>query len=264
MVTETPAGQVTAVGIVGSGRAGSSFATVLTDAGWQVTLLGHDRTTPEALTELAATVDLILLCVPDTALAGVVALFPAGALGDRTVLAHCSGAAPLTVLAGATRTASIHPLVALNGSNPRDLIGAWYAVAGDPLARRLAAALEGRIVEVADRDRPLYHAGAVLASNHLVALLAQVESVATTLGLPLDAYLDLARGALASTGRLGPTRALTGPVSRGDLATVAGHLRALEEAGLAGEVDAYLALARRATQLAGRDPAELDRLAAAD
>jgi predicted short-subunit dehydrogenase-like oxidoreductase (DUF2520 family) len=127
------------------------------------------------------------------------------------------------------------------------LVGAWFGLAeeGDPLVEEVVDELHGRIVRVAEGDWAKYHAAAVMASNHLVALLGQVQRVATTISVPLDAYLDLARGALDDVSALGPVTALTGPVRRGDLATVQRHLDALPES----ERAAYRALAEEAARL---------------
>jgi predicted short-subunit dehydrogenase-like oxidoreductase (DUF2520 family) len=89
-----------------------------------------------------------------------------------------------------------------------------------------------------------------MASNHLVALLGQVQRVAATVGLPLEAFLPLARGALDDVSRLGPAAALTGPVSRGDLTTIERHRQVLDPAELGG-YDAGVDLARRLV-IAGR------------
>lgn len=105
--------------------------------------------------------------------------------------------------------------------------------------------MNGRWFEVADADRPLYHAAAAVASNHLVALLGQVDRIAGSIGVPPEAYLDLARASLENVARLGPSLALTGPVARGDWDTVARHLAALDPS----EHDAYRALAAAARRL---------------
>ncbi len=105
--------------------------------------------------------------------------------------------------------------------------------------------LHGRVVRVAEDQWARYHAAAVMASNHLVALLGQVERVAATLGAPLDAYLALARGALGDVTDLGPRDALTGPARRGDEETIERHLSALPD----DERAAYAALAERARRL---------------
>ena len=89
--------------------------------------------------------------------------------------------------------------------------GVTFAVAGDPITRTLAASLGGRAVEVDDARRGAYHAAAVVAANHLVALLGQVERLAEQAGLPLEAFAGLVRAAADDALALGPGRALTGP-----------------------------------------------------
>ncbi|MGE3621607.1 MAG: DUF2520 domain-containing protein [Acidimicrobiia bacterium] len=212
--------------IVGPGRVGTALATALGRAGWAVEpLLGRG----DDLRGAAAGVDLLVLAVPDAAVAEV-----AGAVEPEaaTVVVHLAGSLTLAVLEPHPRRASVHPLVAVPaGPTGADrLVGASYAVAGDPQARDLVAALGGTPFAVADADRVAYHAAAVIASNHLVGLLGQVERVARTAGVPLDAYLDLARGSIDNVAALGPAAALTGPVARGDRATVEAHLAALDPA----------------------------------
>lgn len=233
------------VRIVGLGRAGGSFERALVSAGWSVTSIGR----PEPLAAAAVGVDLLLLCVPDGAVPEVAdAVAPVAS----TVVAHCAGSLGLDVLSAHRRVGSVHPLVAL--PTPRigaeRLVGAWFGVAGDPRVRRIVDALGGRSVPVDDAHRAAYHAAAVVASNHLVALLGQVQRIAADAGVPLDAYLDLARGSLENVADLGPAAALTGPVSRGDWDTVRRHLRALPPE----ERAAYRTLADEAARLAGRRP----------
>ena len=145
--------------------------------------------------------------------------------------------------------AVLHPLVALPDPDrgSERLVGAWFGLAadGDDLAAEAVASLRGRVVHIAEGDWPRYHAAAVIASNHLVALLGQVERVASGVGAPVEAFLDLARGSLADVAELGPAAALTGPVRRGDTATVERHLAALPDA----ERAAYETLAREAARL---------------
>lgn len=123
------------------------------------------------------------------------------------------------------------------------------ALSGDPLIERVADALQGRVVHVAESHRVAYHAAAVIASNHLIALMGQVERVAAQVGVPLEAYLDLATEALESTRRIGPARALPGPVARGDWQIVRAHIAALAPR----ERAAYVAMAEQAAILAKRD-----------
>lgn len=214
------------VRFIGAGRAGRSLSTALAAAGWDVVgLLGrHDD-----VTDAAVGVDALVIATPDdvvTEVAAVVRPEP------ETVVLHLSGSLGLDVLVPHGRRAALHPLVPL----PNPTVGAerlaggvTFAVAGDPMARQMAESLGGRTVEVADSDRAAYHAAACIAANHVVALLGQVERVATAVGLPLDAFLDLTRAAVDDVGRLGPRGALTGPAGRGDWATLARHLDALAQ-----------------------------------
>ena len=237
--------------VVGRGRAGTSFAAALSAAGWSVTTVaGRSRPiTVDPGTEL------VLLCVPDARVTEVAAALE---VHDDTVVAHCAGSLGTDVLAPHARRGSIHPLVALPDAErgQRRLQGAWFAISGDPLVATVAASLNGQVVGVDDDSRRRYHAAACVAANHLVALMAQVERLAPD-GVPLAAYLDLARGALDDVAAVGPAAALTGPVARGDLATVAGHLDAIDP----GEWASYLALADDAARLAGTEPPSATRRA---
>lgn len=233
--------------LIGPGRAGHSVSAGLVAAGWELAAtLGRG----DDVTAAAAGVDLVLIATPDPAV-------PVVAQGIRpepgVVVAHLAGSLGLDVLAPHPRRASLHPIVSITGP-ATDLSGAWFAVAGDPLAGTLVAALRGRAHPVADGDRVLHHAAATIAANHLVALLGQVERVAAAAGVPLEAYLDLAAGALGNVSAMGPAAALTGPVRRGDERTVARHLAALDPR----ERPAYEALADAARRLVpaprGGDP----------
>ena len=209
-----------AVRVIGPGRAGLSLARGLEKAGWRVLdVLGRDDDVRRA----AVGADLLVVATPDAAISSVAAAVEAV---DRCVVAHLAGALGLDVLAPHARRASIHPLRSLPTTSS-DLSGAWFAVAGDALAAEVVADLDGRLVEVDDAARTAYHAAAVMASNHLVALLGAVERVAASAGVPLDAFLDLVRGSVDNVAVLGPEGALTGPVARGDWDTVARHVAAL-------------------------------------
>jgi predicted short-subunit dehydrogenase-like oxidoreductase (DUF2520 family) len=234
---------MTRVRIVGAGRAGRSLQRALVAAGWEVLpLVGSDKDVRDA----AKDADLLVLATPDAAIAGVAASVTPVA---GTVVAHLSGSLGLAALAPHERRAVIHPLVALPdpARGARRLVGAWFGVAGegDPLGAEVVAALQGHALEVAEQDWPRYHAAAVIAANHLVALLGQVERVAESIGAPLAAYLDLARGSLDDVVEMGPAAALTGPVRRGDHATIARHVAALPP----DEVAAYEALSAEAARL---------------
>lgn len=231
--------------VIGPGRAGRSLASALNRAGWQVVGLLGSGDDPRGAADGA---DLVLITTPDAVIAEVAAGIEPS---DRAVVAHAAGSLGLDVLEQHPRRAAVHPLVALpdpeRGADR--LVGAWFAIAGDPLVQRVAADLGGRWFEVADADRAAYHAAAVVASNHLVALMGQVHRIAGGIGVPGEAYLHLAAGALQNVAEVGPAAALTGPVARGDWETVARHLAAIDPS----ERAAYLALAAEARRLVADD-----------
>ena len=234
--------------VIGSGRAGTSLARALAAAGWRVlpSLGRGDDVRTAATDDLGHPLDLLVIATPDGAIGEVAAAVQPV---DGTVVAHLAGAIGLDVLAPHRRRAVIHPLVALPDADTgaRGLrAGAWFAVTGDELARQVVRTLDGRSLPVADGDRSAYHAAACIASNHLVALLGQAERVAASAGVPLDALLDLVRSTVDNVAALGPAAALTGPVARGDWATVDRHLAALDPS----ERPAYEAMAAAAQRLA--------------
>ena len=234
------------VRVIGGGRAGGSVHRALVVAGWtSAGVLGrHDDPSGAA-----DGVDLLVLATPDGSLAPVAASV---APVDTTVVAHLSGATGLDVLDGHRLRASLHPLVSLPDpdTGAGRLRGAWFAVAGESpavdLVHRVVDDLDGRAVAVVDGDRAAYHAAAAVASNHLVALLGQVERLADAVGVPLEAFLDLAAGSLDNVRAVGPAAALTGPAARGDEATIAAHLATLAP----DERATYEALVAEARRLA--------------
>lgn len=229
------------VRFIGRGRAGGALALALSGLGWEVRRpLGRGDDPADA----AAGVDLLVIATPDDAVAEVAA---AVRPVEGTVVLHLAGSLGTGVLAPHRRRAALHPLVPLPdpSSGARRLTGGvTFAVAGDRLAATIAGQLGGRVVEVADADRPAYHAAACIAANHVVALLGQAERVAASAGLGIDAFLDLARAAVDDVARLGPAAALTGPASRGDWTTLARHRDALDPSERSG-YHAGVALARR-------------------
>lgn len=231
------------VRIVGPGRAGRSFSAALVRRGWWVAgLVGRDGDVAGAATG----VDLVLVTTPDSAIAEVASRIRPRA---DTVVAHVAGSLGLEALSGHPRVAAVHPLVSLPTSEvgaARLVDGAWFAVAGDAVGSELVEALGGRSFTVADDDRAVYHAAACVAANHLVALMGQVQRLADGIGVPFDAYLDLARATLDNVAELGPEAALTGPAARGDGSTIELHLAALP----ADERPAYVALVDQARRLA--------------
>lgn len=229
------------VRIIGPGRAGQSFARAFAVSGVRAELLARSTDVTWAATD----VDAVLICTPDAAIAQVAAAIEPG---DAVVL-HCSGATTLTPLASHPRCGSLHPLMALpdaSTGSTRLVGGGWFAVAGDPIAGQLVDALGGRHVAVPDEYRARYHATAAVAANHLVALLGQVERLAASIDVPVEAFLDLAGGSFDDVRRIGAEAALTGPAARGDQSTLDAHRASLPD----DEAELYEVLAAAAAKLA--------------
>jgi predicted short-subunit dehydrogenase-like oxidoreductase (DUF2520 family) len=211
------------VGVVGRGRAGTALAAALDRAGIPVE-------GPAGRGETPAGCLAILLCVPDAEIESAAATVAGGA----PYVGHTSGATPLSALAPAAlagaQTFGLHPLQTFAGrAGVPDLAGVGAAVAGStPAALEVAEYLAGRLgmrpFVISDDGRAAYHAAASMASNFLVTLEAAAERVAGGAGLePHEAralLLPLVRRTVENWGALGPEEALTGPVARGDEATV--------------------------------------------
>ena len=194
------------VHVIGSGRVGSALGARLSERG--VAVGANDP-------------DVVLLCVPDTAIADVSRCLTPG----RAWVGHVSGATPLAALEPHERRFSLHPLQTFDRSgDPTQFDGVWGAVSGETgealaVARKLAETLGLHPFELADGDRTLYHAGAVFASNYLVTL----QRAAVRLGVPAEGLVPLMRGTIDHGFEL------TGPIARGDWATVEAHKRAIRE-----------------------------------
>jgi predicted short-subunit dehydrogenase-like oxidoreductase (DUF2520 family) len=207
------------VAIVGRGRLGRALATALRDAGVRVQGPLGRGAAPRA--------SVVLLCVPDAAIAAAASHVPPGPL-----VGHCSGATTLAPLAG-HEAFSLHPLMTVPEEGAA-FAGATVAVAGSTpralaAARSLAEALEMRAVEVADEDRAAYHAAASIASNFLVTLQAAAERLAATAGVDREHLAPLVRATVENGAKQGPEAALTGPIARGDQTTVERQREAVAE-----------------------------------
>jgi len=197
--------------------------------------------------------ELVLLCVPDRAIAEVAAATPVGPW-----IAHVSGATPLAALDPHTRRFGLHPLQSFSKARgPEQLDGAWGAVTGESEAARsfglrLAGTLGLRPFELDDANRAAYHAAASVASNFLVTLRAAGRSLLEAAGAPPDALDPLIQGVVDNGFEL------TGPIARGDWETVERHL-AVIRAERPDLEPLYLALAEATARVAGR-PVPSNRL----
>ena len=248
------------VGVVGAGRVGAVLGAALNAAGHHVVATAAVSTAsreraarllPGAAIRPADEVarmgtDLLLLSVPDDALAGVVGgLAATGALRPGQMVAHTSGAHGLAVL-GDVHGMALHPAMTFTGTEADldRLPGiAWGVTTADrAFATRLVADLGGVPEWVAEDARPLYHAALAHGANHLVTLVNEAADLLRAAGVEQTGRVlsPLLHAALDNALRLGD-EALTGPVSRGDAGTVRKHLDRMP----ADAVPMYLALARR-------------------
>jgi predicted short-subunit dehydrogenase-like oxidoreductase (DUF2520 family) len=255
--------------LVGPGRAGTAVGLALTRTGWTCTAVAGRRADASSTRAAATTLQaraverpdagrgaaVVIVATPDAEIS-VVAAELASSLDPGALVVHLSGALGADALAPAlTRPdieiGALHPLQSLPNAEigAARLAGSWCALQGSVRVTDLAAALQLRPFRLDGDRRPLYHAAASVASNHLVALLGQLERLATASGVPFEAFVALARATLDNVTELRPAAALTGPVARGDADTVAAHLAALPP----DERATYRALAREALRLRGHD-----------
>lgn len=258
--------------LVGPGRAGTAIAEALAARGWRVVgVAGRDPARAGAVAELlgaevrpldavALGAGLLIVATPDAAV-GAAALDAVTGAGPGTLVLHLAGAHGVELLEPARtarpdlRFGALHPLQSLAGAGSAErLEGAHAAVEGPDEVADLARELGLQPFTVDPALRTRYHATAAVASNHLVALLGTVQRLAAEAGVPFEAFLPLVRASLEAAAMHGPAAALTGPVARGDRATVAAHLAALDPS----ERPAYRALAREALRLSGREDPELE------
>ena len=203
-----------AIHIIGTGRAGGAIRGRLRERGLDVT----DGRLPDPDAEL------VILAVPDSAIPDVAAIVPVGPW-----ISHVSGATQLAALDPHRLRFSVHPLQTLTRERgPDQLDGAWGAISGetdDALARAgwLAQTLGLRPFEVADAERTLYHAAAVIGGNFLVTLHRVATRLLEEVGAPPEAIVPLMSRTIENGFDL------TGPIARGDWSTVEAHLATLAE-----------------------------------
>jgi predicted short-subunit dehydrogenase-like oxidoreductase (DUF2520 family) len=275
-MTQIPPARL-AVGVVSAGRAGAVLGAALARSGHVVVATsGVSRDSVRRAEELLPGVpllspdevvrraDLVLLAVPDDALAGLVrGLVAMDTIRAGQILVHTSGAFGVDVLQPAAELGvmalALHPVMTFTGrQEDLDRVAACCvgvtAAEGDESAWSVGEALVVEMgaepVRVPEASRPLYHAALAHGSNHLITLVAECADLLRKAGIePAERLLGPLLSAALDNGLRHGDRALTGPVARGDAGTVRKHLDVLGRA--APEVrPAYLALARRTAQRA--------------
>jgi predicted short-subunit dehydrogenase-like oxidoreductase (DUF2520 family) len=270
------------IGVVGAGRVGAVLGAALRAAGHYVVAASGasaaSRTRVETLLsgvslaaphEVARRCDLLLLTVPDDALAPLVDdLVAAGSVRAGQVVVHTSGRHGVAVLAPAEAVGAavlaIHPALTFTGTDVDldRLPGCVFGLTCDepvrPIGERIVADLRGEVVWLPEQQRTLYHAALAHGANHLVTLVTQAMELLRDAGVPDPpaTLRPLLMAALDNALSYGDA-ALTGPVIRGDRSTVSAHVHALEGADPA-TLDSYVAMARATAEDAVHD-GRLDR-----
>jgi len=258
------------IAIVGAGNLGSALALALYRSGYLVdaVVMRSDGASLRKARSLAKEVggiaarpaqinaNVVWLCVPDGEIAKVARVLARNRDWEGEVALHSSGALTSDELEALRRrgasVASVHPLMTfVRGSRPA-LVDVPLAVEGDAhavqLARRIVNDLGGRAYSIRKQDKVAYHAWGTFASPLLMALLATTEHAAAAAGVRGKAarqrMLPILQQTLANYARLGPADSFSGPIIRGDVATVSQHLRVISDIPAVREV--YLALAKAA------------------
>lgn len=244
------------VSIIGAGVVGTAIGYLLKKSGYKISGIGsrtlesaykaqHFIGEGEISTDLSAIskkADIIFITTSDDAIEGVCnKLVREKGINTGATVFHMSGALPSDILGSArnagANVASLHPLQSLANVQEavKNLPGSFFCLEGDDkailIARDIVKGLKGKIITLKSDKKPLYHAGASVASNFLVATIrfgiellekAEIEKV-----VALEALLPLIKGTLMNIESLGIPLALTGPISRGDINVVEGHLRSI-------------------------------------
>ena len=261
------------IGIIGCGRVGATIGAAWRQAGHAIIgvsatseasleraeemLHGVPVLDPDEITERA---ELVLIAVPDDEIAPLVTgLANLGHIHAGQILMHCSGRYGTDVLEAGTSLGALpialHPSLTFTGTEVdlSRLRQATIAVTAPapirPVGEALVVELGAEPIDIAEADRPLYHAAITHASNHSITILAEAMELLSEAGVadPSAVLHALVDASVANTMQNGP-KALTGPISRGDVVTVEAHLAALSEFSLSRSNpsvrNSYIALAR--------------------
>jgi predicted short-subunit dehydrogenase-like oxidoreductase (DUF2520 family) len=265
--------------VIGAGRLGTVLAAALVRRGWKLDaivdrdaraaresrrIVGRGRAST-SLAAAAKPADAVIIAVPDDAVGRVAAgLARSGGPWTGRAVLHTSGLLPARVLAPLAKrgaaVASLHPVQSVPRKDaPVSILKSiTWGIEGDPvgveIAEGIVRALRGSVLLLSEKDKPLYHAACSLASNALVALEWTASGLLQEAGIDEWAAADmlspLMQGTLQNVKSLGLEKALTGPILRGDVATVRAHLRALQ--GNPGARAFYRAMGKQILRLAAR------------
>ncbi|MEK7279460.1 MAG: DUF2520 domain-containing protein [Nitrospirota bacterium] len=246
------------ISIIGAGVLGASLGHLLMRKGYRIAgVSAHSMRsarggakfigggTPYILNLGAASgAEVIFITTPDDAIKMVCdELAKGGAIRDGTFVFHMSGALPSNILASARRKGasigSIHPLqsLATRREAVSNLPGSYYNIEGDKkavaISKRIVRDLGGKEMVIPTKGKVLYHSGAVLASNYLITIFSAGIELLRVAGIPrskaLPGLLSLVKGTVKNIENVGIPMALTGPIQRGDISIIEGHINEIRK-----------------------------------
>lgn len=254
-----PGGDIKAtVAIVGCGIVGTAMGKLLSKADYRISgvvtkHLETARTAAEVTRaerfsvspwEITREADVVFITTPDDLIESTcMTISEHKGFEKNAVVIHCSGALSSDILSSArdseAMVATLHPLQSFASTDQAVSLvpGSFCTIEGDkdalPIVRQIVEDIGGILLEITAEKKTLYHAAAVAASNYLVTLLHLALELDKAAGLTSDtsykALLPLIKGTLSNIGEEGIPGALTGPIARGDVATVSAHLKAIEK-----------------------------------
>src|SRR5436190_5420161 len=262
---------MTTVSIIGVGRVGGALALALPAAGYSIDRLVRRRGEPDQRSGIDS--EIIFITTQDSEIVSVAeALAPT--LNGTPYVFHTSGALSSKVLQKLAdvgcKTGSIHPLVSISAPDlgPERFKGSYFCVEGQPealaVANAIVAALGGNPFSVDTEFKTLYHAAAVTACGHLVALFDAAVEMMTKCGLSEDEakviLLPLVKSTVENLGEQSTAAALTGTFARADTETFVNHLKTLN-ANVSDELlEIYLLLGERSLELAAKQGVSGERI----
>lgn len=279
------------IGFIGAGKVATAFGRYLRGCGSVISGYfdrhtdklahacsgTHSRVCRDAV-EVAAISDMVLITTRDDQIEGVCTeLCREGAITANHLVGHMSGAHASAILAPAEAAGaavfSLHPLQAFAEEEKAlaDLPHTWFSLEGvDPRLKAVEKMLEktgNRHFRIRPEHKGLYHLAACVVSNYLVTLMDQGMHALEHSGIRsregFQAMMPLIQGTLANIARVGPDKALTGPIARGDVSTIRHHLDALSLPELAELKAFYAYMGQKTLDLARRDVLKEDTKAEA-
>jgi predicted short-subunit dehydrogenase-like oxidoreductase (DUF2520 family) len=276
------------ISVVGIGRVGGALALALAKTGYTLDLLIHrDEQTAKAIAPLLPdgaklatfdsvdpiTSDIVVIATADPEIPDAARQLADSMSGPAVVL-HTSGSLSSEVLsdlaAMGCATGSLHPLVSITDatSGVDAFSGAYFCIEGDDravvVARSIATALNGKPFSIPTDRKPLYHAAAVAACGHVVALIDIAIEMLAKCGVGPDAakevLMPLIKSTVANLESRSTSQALTGSFARADVAAVERHLAAMEGTVSDAIREIYIALGERSIELAAANNVDADEL----